>query len=155
MSSPALPQPSVTDAAGYAEARDAAAVAELPARSVLAVTGPLRQKFLHGVLSNDVAGLAPGQGVLAALMDVKGALLAFLRVLVGEDTVWLETNEDRLPLVESTLTHYRVAAPVRFQRRPVAVVSLIGPAAGEVMARAGVENPPAGSEAHQARPRWW
>ena len=50
--------------------------------ALLLVTGPLRQKFLHGMLSNDVASRAPGQGCRAALMDAKGHLLAFARVLV-------------------------------------------------------------------------
>ena len=43
---------------------------------MLAVTGPKRQKFLHNILSNDVQGAAAGQGCLAALMDVKGHLVA-------------------------------------------------------------------------------
>lgn len=124
---------------GYAAAREGAALVDLPDRGVLAVTGPLRQKFLQGVLSNDVEGLLPGQGRRAALMDAKGHLLAFLRVLVGQTEVWLEVNGNRLDLVEERLTFYRVAAPVRFQRRPVEVLGLVGPRARQVLARAGCE----------------
>jgi folate-binding Fe-S cluster repair protein YgfZ len=35
---------------------------DLEDRGVLEATGPLRQKFLQGMLSNDVAGLRAGQG---------------------------------------------------------------------------------------------
>jgi folate-binding protein YgfZ len=110
-------------------------------RGVLAVTGPLRQKFLHNLLSNDVQGRGPGQGCLAALMDVRGHVQSFLRVLVGSDTIWLEAPADRLGTLEQTLAHYRVAAPVRFQAMPTAVLALIGPRAREVLAQAGAEVP--------------
>jgi folate-binding protein YgfZ len=124
---------------GYAAAREGAALVNLPDRGVLAVTGPTRQKFLHGVLSNDVDGLLPGQGRRAALMDAKGHLLALMRVLNGQTEVWLEVNGNRIGLVEERLTFYRVAAPVRFQRRPVEVLGLVGPHARQVMARVGCE----------------
>ena len=69
----------------YAAAREGTALADLPGRGLLAVTGPTRVKFLQSILSNDVAARRPGQGVLAALMDVKGRLLALMRVLVAEE----------------------------------------------------------------------
>ena len=53
------------------------------------MTGPQREKFLHNILSNDVQGRPAGQGSLAALMDVKGHLIALLRVLVTKDAVLL------------------------------------------------------------------
>jgi len=134
----------------HAAARRSAAVADLGDRGVLAVTGPLRQKFLHGLLSQDVASRQPGQGCPAALMDVKGRVLALMRVLVSTDAIDLEMPESRLETVEKVLVHYRVAAPVRFTRRPVGVVGLVGPAAREVLARAGTELPDLGAEDHVA-----
>ena len=123
----------------YTAAREGAALVDLPDRGVLAVTGPLRQKFLHGVLSNDVLGLLPGQGRRAALMDAKGHLLAFMRVLVGQTEVWLEVAGGRVGVVEERLAFYRVGAPVRFQARPVEVLGVVGPNARQVLARAGCE----------------
>ena len=124
---------------GYDAAREGAALVNLPDRGVLAVTGPTRQKFLHGVLSNETQGLLPGQGRRAALMDVKGRLLAFMRVLNGQTEVWLEVSGNRIDVVEERLAFYRVAAPVRFQRRPVEVLAVLGPRAGQVLARAGCD----------------
>jgi len=124
---------------GYDAAREGAALVNLPDRGVLAVTGPTRQKFLHGVLSNEIQGLLPGQGRRAALMDVKGRLLAFMRVLNGQTEVWLEVSGNRIDVVEERLAFYRVAAPVRFQRRPVEVLAVLGPRAGQVLARAGCD----------------
>src|SRR3989442_474528 len=62
-----------------------AAFVALPDRAVLSVTGAPRLKFLHNILSNDVEGLKPGRGRRAALMDVKGHLLASVRILADAD----------------------------------------------------------------------
>ncbi|HVR69773.1 MAG TPA: hypothetical protein VMT87_02925, partial [Vicinamibacteria bacterium] len=115
---------------------------------MVAVSGPLRQKFLHNLLSNDVQGRAPGQGALAALMDVRGHLQSFLRVLVGTDTVWLEAPADRLTALAQALAHYRVAAPVRVAVTPMAVLALIGPRGREVLGRAGADVPELAPQSH-------
>ena len=137
-------------AAGYAAAREGAALVDLPDRGVIAVTGVLRQKFLHGLLSNEVQSLLPGQGRRAALMDAKGHLLALLRVLVGQAEVWLEVAGGRRDLVLERLEFYRVAAPVKFQARPVEVLALIGPGARDVLGRAGCVVPSLDPESHLA-----
>jgi tRNA-modifying protein YgfZ len=142
----------VTDAAAeYAAAREGTAVADVPGRGILAVTGPQRIKFLHNILSNDLQSRPPGQGTLAAVMDVKGRLLVLMRALVTEDAVLLEMPADRLDVIEPVLVHYKVAAPVRFARRPAAVLGVLGPGAPETLARAGAAVPAdAGRESHFA-----
>lgn len=133
----------------YTAAREAAALVDLSDRSLLAITGPIRQKFLHNILSADVQSRSAGQGCLAALMDVKGHLLSLLRVLVAGDRVWLELPSDRLPSVEAALIHYRVAAPVRFERSSDLVLGLLGPLAAATLERAGFTSPlPTGPEDH-------
>ncbi len=132
----------------YRQAREGIALADLSDRAVLAATGPKRQSFLHGILSNDIAGRAPGQGVRSALMDAKGRLLCLFRVLVTDDTLLLEMPAERLAFVSETLERYRVAAPVRFAARPVSVVGILGPRAPEVLRDAGLEAVPTDREAH-------
>lgn len=122
-------------------------LAALP-RGVLEATGPQRQKLLQGLLSNEVAGLAAGEGRAAALMTVKGALQALVRVLVDGAVVVLETNADRLDLLQSTLEHYRVGAPVRFARPATAVLALVGSGADACARAAGAEPPASAPEAH-------
>jgi folate-binding protein YgfZ len=134
----------------YRAAREGAAVVDLSDRAVLAVSGPPRQKFLQGILSNDVER-KPGQGCPAALMTARGHLRALLRVLVGRDAVWLECPPDRLEVVEQALAHYRVATPVRFEPRPVAVLAILGPGARRALASAGVELPEMAAEDHVER----
>jgi folate-binding protein YgfZ len=135
-------------AEGYAAAREGVAWVDLAERGVLEVTGPQRQKFLQGMLSNDVLARPPGTGCLAALLTVKGHIQALMRVLVTPEAVLLEMPQDRLSLVERTLEHYRVAAPVRFKARPTAVLGLLGPRAREALGDAGLEVPELPPESH-------
>jgi folate-binding protein YgfZ len=81
-------------------------------------------------------------------MDVKGHLLAFLRVLVEKDEIVLEVAGGRVEAVEKLLTHYRVAAPVRFQRREAQVLALVGPQAADTLRRAGTALPDLAAESH-------
>jgi len=141
---------SYADPAGeYAAARATTALVDLPSRAVLEVSGPQRQKFLQGMLSQDVAARQPGQGAHAALMSAKGAVQALLRVLVEKDVIILETDLDRIGPVQRTLEHHRVAAPVRFAARPTTVLALLGPEAARVLGTAGVDSPPASPGEHR------
>ena len=133
---------------GYAAAREGAGFFALPDRALIAVSGPLRQKFLHNILSNDVQSRAAGQGTRAAVMDVKGHLVAFLRVLVDKDEILLEVAGGRADAVESLLVHYRVAAPVRFRRPEGEAAALVGPQAAAVLRGVGAALPDLAAESH-------
>jgi len=136
------------DLAGeYSALRQGAAVVDLPTRGVLEAAGPVRLKFLQGMLSNDVAGLSPGRGCRAALLAARGSVQALVRALVEKDVVLLEADFDRVLPAQKVLEYYRVAAPVRFAPRPVAVLAVAGGEAGAVLRRAGVEAP-AEAESH-------
>jgi folate-binding protein YgfZ len=134
-------------AAEYAAALDGAGLVELSERGVLDVSGPKRLDLLQGLASNDVAGRRPGQGCRAALMTARGHLRFLLRILIDENVVHLETERDRLALLQRVLEHYRVAAPVRFEATPRVVLALLGVAAPDVLKKQGVE-PPAALENH-------
>jgi folate-binding protein YgfZ len=134
----------------YRSAREGCALADLSDRAVLAATGPKRQPFLHGILSNDIAGRTPGQGVRSALMDAKGRLLCLLRVLVTPDALLLEMPRERLAFVHETLDRYRVAAPVRFAERPAAVLGALGPRAADALHSLGLAEVPETPESHVA-----
>ena len=139
------------DTAGeHAAAREGAALVDLATRGVLEVAGPVRLKFLQGMLTNDVAGRSPGQGCRAAFLSPRGSVQALVRALVEKDVVLLETDFDRVLPLQKALEHYRVAAPVRFAVRPSFVLALLGAGALDVLQGAGVPSLPAEPEAHQA-----
>lgn len=134
--------------AEYEAARERAALVDLHDRAVLEVTGATRQKFLHGLLSNEIVALQAGQGRAAALLNPRGGIVALLRVLVDGRSVRLEAAADRLGDLHRQLEHYRVAAPVRFAEPPLAVLGLLGPEAAGVLAAVGAAIPSEAAESH-------
>ncbi len=55
------------------------------------LTGAEGRQFLHGILSQDIDGLAPGQGVLACLLTPKGKLVSTVFVSARADDLLLLT----------------------------------------------------------------
>lgn len=67
-------------ASGYARLRAGSAVAVRGRGALIWVEGPDAPTFLQGLLSNDVAALAPGTSCPALILDAKGHVQADLRV---------------------------------------------------------------------------
>jgi folate-binding protein YgfZ len=61
-----------------------------PAKLVL--TGEDRVRFLHGMVTNDIEALTPGQGCHAAMLTTKGKMLADLVVYADPDALLLELD---------------------------------------------------------------
>ena len=101
--------------AEYRAARSAAGIFDFSFRARFAVRGPDRVSFLHNVLSNDVKSLTPGQGVYATLLDVKGHILADLRVYCEPDLMLVETDFDLLEKTMDTLQRYIIMDDVTLE----------------------------------------
>jgi folate-binding protein YgfZ len=78
-------------AAEYEALHSGAAVFDRSHRGRLRVRGPRAAEMVAGLVTNDVAGLAPGQGCYAAALTAKGKIVADLRVFVEEDAVLVDT----------------------------------------------------------------
>src|SRR5438477_6482915 len=78
-------------AAEHAAVRKSVGIIDRSDDGVLEVTGRDRAKFLHAMLSNDVASLTPGQGCAATLLDVHGKVQVLLRVLALDDRLLVLT----------------------------------------------------------------
>lgn len=122
--------------------REGAAWIRLDRLSLIRVSGPNRTKFLHNLLSNDIAGLAPGQSRLAALMNLKGQQVAWMRVLAEADALICELPVAVRDTVVDTFVHYKVGAPVRFEKPEATVFGLFGDKAVETLSALGVDAPP-------------
>ncbi len=78
MSAPAATEPRVRT--GYALMRDGRPAVARGRACLVWVEGPDAASFLHGLLSNDVEGLAPGQARAALFLDAKGHIQVDVRV---------------------------------------------------------------------------
>jgi folate-binding protein YgfZ len=114
--------------------------------SLIRVGGPNRVKFLHNLLSNDIAGLVAGQSRLAALMNLKGQQVAWMRVMAEADALICELPKAVRNTVVDTFLHYKVGAPVRFEKPEATVFGLFGDKAVQTLAALGVDAPPTSIE---------
>jgi folate-binding protein YgfZ len=68
------------------------------------------------MLSNDVKSLEPGQGVYATLLDVKGRIVADLRLYSEPDQILVETDVDLLQKAMRALERYIIMDDVTLER---------------------------------------
>lgn len=70
--------------------RKGVGIADLSLRGISRITGDDRLTWLQSLISNDIRPLTSGQGLYSALMDHKGKMLSYFRVLMLEDSIVLE-----------------------------------------------------------------
>ena len=78
--------------ADYRTLRTGAGCIEAAGRGWLAVRGGDRADFLQGLLTNDVAALAPGSGCYAACLTPQGRMIADMYVFAEPDRLLLEVD---------------------------------------------------------------
>ncbi|HEY4428785.1 MAG TPA: glycine cleavage T C-terminal barrel domain-containing protein [Solirubrobacteraceae bacterium] len=117
-------------------------------RGKLALSGPGAAEFLNGQVTNEVAGLAPGEGCYAAFLTHKGKMLGDLRILaVGSQPdgagveLLLDTERASLQALFDMIRRYKVGFDVELHKRTLerGLLSLIGPDAAAI---AGAERLP-------------
>ena len=115
--------------------------AAAPPRELVVATGVDRIRFLHGLVTGDVAGTEPGQGCRAVLLTTKGQVVNDMRIFVRPNDVRIVVDAGQAAPLASSLGRYAImddfaAAPVpEFSLFP-----LLGPAAPAHLAAAGVES---------------
>src|SRR5258706_13409565 len=134
-------------AAEHAAARGAVGLIDRSDLGLLEVTGRDRAKFLHAMLSNDVAALTPGQGCAATLLDVHGKVQVLLRVLALDERLLVITPPDLAAKTNEALDAYLFSEKAYFRDATgeEALAMLAGPeAAGLAQRLAGVlpDEPP-------------
>lgn len=132
-------------AAEYRAVRDGVGLIDLGARGVLEVTGRDRVRFLHALLTNDVASLAPGQGCAAALLDAHGKVQVLLAVWMLDDRIWLVTPPGTAAAALGLLDRYLFAERVELRdvSAETARLLLTGPGAPALARRLTGAAPPA------------
>ena len=124
-------------AAEHAAVRGATGIVERSDRGLLEVTGRDRAKFLHALLSNDIASLAPGQGRGATLLDVHGKVQVLLRVLALDDRLLVVTPPGDAARTQEALDTYLFSEKASFEdvTGTRAIVMLAGPEAAAMAER--------------------
>ena len=91
-------------------------IALLPGRGVVEVSGEDRAAFLQGLVSNDVAALAPGRAVWAALLTPQGKWLADFFVFAEDGRLLLDCVREQAGQIVTALSRFRLRAKVALLR---------------------------------------
>ena len=119
----------------YDRLRESAGLVDRSYRGKLRLTGAEAAEYLQGQVTNDVEGLSPGEGAYAALLSHKGKMVADMRVLRGQDFLWLDMESAALPVMLRNAQMFGIGRDVRAEDAgsEYAILSLIGPAAREAL----------------------
>jgi folate-binding protein YgfZ len=112
-------------------------------RELIVGTGADRGRFLHGIVTGNVAGASVGGGCLSALLTPKGHVVADMRLFVREDAIWIVVDAGQGETVAGTLSRYAIMDDFTAARRPdFAFSALLGPAAAARLAAIGADPGP-------------
>jgi folate-binding protein YgfZ len=134
-----LPPVTTSPVEQLAALREGAGLRALEDFAALSVRGRDRLSWLNGMVTNDVRSLAPGRGVYAAVVGIKGKVITDLYAGGGDDEVILIMPAARVDEVLAHFERYIVMEDVFVARREGLVVTLQGPGAtalGEALAPA-------------------
>lgn len=116
-----------------------AAVVDRSNRKVIAVPGEDRLSWLHTITSQHLLALGDGEHTEALVLDLRGHVEHHAVVSHVRDTVWLDTEPTRaseLLAYLNSMVFWSKVAP-RDATAELAVLSLLGPATDQVLARTG------------------
>jgi len=113
--------------------RRAAGIFDFSFRSKFTAHGPDHVAFLHNMLSNDVKSLVPGEGVYATLLNVKGQILADLRLYRDADQILIDTDADLREKVMQTLERYVLMDDVTLAPVELVSIAIQGPRSSELL----------------------
>ncbi|MBI2820031.1 MAG: aminomethyl transferase family protein [Acidobacteria bacterium] len=129
----------------YWALKEAAGLMDLSHRGKLLVCGKDAPRFLHGMVTNEVKELQPGQGNHAFFLDVHGHIQADARILrLDADSFQIDCDRSRVDTVRQTLEKYIIADDVEVadQTAALACLAIEGPCSLEVLREAIGFEPP-------------
>jgi tRNA-modifying protein YgfZ len=95
--------------------RKSAGVRDVSYFGKIKVTGRDRQRFLNGMLTNEIKALENGKGALALFLDVKGHIQADLKVYIFSDHLLMILQHYLVEKLMAGLDRYIMSEDVRMQ----------------------------------------
>lgn len=130
-----VPESYGDEAGEYDAVRKNVGIADLSSRGKLRLSGKEHLKFLQGMLTNDVMKLAPGKGMYAAILTVKGRMVADMHVYREEDAVFLDLETGLNTKVGDLLKKFRLSykADIEDLTGQLGLLSVHGPKSGNLL----------------------
>src|SRR3990172_10753509 len=99
----------------YWTLRKSVAIRDVSYFGKIMMTGKDRQRFLNGMVSNDVKTLQPGNGVFALFLDVKGHIQADMKVYAFSDHFLIVLQHYLREKIMAGLDRYIISEDVRMK----------------------------------------
>jgi len=109
------------------------------ARELVVARGADRVAFLHRVVTGNVAGTPVGGGCRAALLTLKGHVVADMLIFVRPEEIWIVTDAGQGDPLAQALSKYAVMDDVVFARQTdFRQIAVLGPSAEAAIRSAGL-----------------
>ena len=95
--------------------RKSVGVVDFSHRGRLRLSGSDRAAYLHRIISNDVEGLAVGEGNYATILTNRGKIIADMKIYIFEDSIDIETNAETISILYQELDKYLIADDVTME----------------------------------------
>ncbi len=119
----------------YFALRDGAAVLDFSSRGKIAFTGDDRVRWLHGMVSNDVKGLAAGQGCYAFVLDAQGHIRADVNIFAEPDRLIVDCAPEFTESLAALFDRFIIMDQVEMSvvTAEMGTLAVEGPKTGEVL----------------------
>ncbi|HVZ71688.1 MAG TPA: hypothetical protein VHJ20_04875 [Polyangia bacterium] len=108
-------------------------------RELVVARGADRVRFLHSIVTGDVAGTPVGGGARSALLTPKGHMVADLMIFARPEDLWIVVPAGQGDATAAALTRYAIMDDFAAVRKPgFTQLSVLGPAAGRALVEAGI-----------------
>jgi aminomethyltransferase len=120
----------------YAALRDGAAVLDFSTRGKIAFTGDDRVRWLHGMVTNDVKGLAAGQGCYCFVLDAQGHIKADANIYAESERLILDCAPEFTESLATLLDRFIIMDQVEMSviTGEMGTLAVEGPKSEEVLA---------------------
>ena len=104
-------------------------------RGKLRLKGKDRTEFLHGMVTNDIQKLTPGNGLYAVFTTDKAKMLADARVYCLPDALWIDLEPEVTGKIYKHLDKYTLASDVTIENltETQGLLSVYGPSSSEII----------------------
>jgi folate-binding protein YgfZ len=124
-----------------------AGVFDLGYRTFLRATGKDRVRWLNGMITQTVKGMAPGQTGYSLVLNPQGRIQGDADLYVHEEALFLETDKSQAERLLTHLRRYIIMDDVKFEELDAATtaIGLAGPQAPAILEQLGASAPEPGT----------
>jgi folate-binding protein YgfZ len=119
---------------------------DLGYRAFVKITGSDRIRWMNGMVTNTIQGLAENHGNYSFLLNAQGRILGDVTIHRLSDSLLLQTDRSQISSILAHLDHFIIMDDVELQPLDASftAIGIAGPKAAEILTSLGLQPPAAG-----------